>query len=288
MAIKVVTDSTSDLPRELAEELDIAIVPLYVLFGTETYRDNIDINADEFYDRLTTEGAFPKTSQPSPGEFVQVYDEIGKDADGILSIHVSARESGTYNAAMQATGETSAECPIEVVDSTQFSMALGMVVITAARAAKEGATLDEDREITTGAIKRARCIAMFDTLEYLEKGGRIGKARAMLGSVLKIKPMITIRDGQVHELAKARTTSKAVTKLKQVARGFAPVESLCVLYSTTPELAQEVADDLRDMLPDGAKPFMSRFGPVVGAYAGPGAVGIGILLAEESGEGAGG
>jgi fatty acid-binding protein DegV len=106
--------------------------------------------------------------------------------------------------------------------------------------------------------------------------------------VLKIKPMITIRDGQVHELAKARTTSKAVAKLKQVARDFAPVESLCVMYSTTPELALEVADDLRDMLPDGTEQFMSRFGPVVGAYAGPGAVGISMLLARDSEQGAGG
>ena len=132
-----------------------------------------------------------------------------------------------------------------------------------------------------GAIGRARCIAMFDTLEYLEKGGRIGKARAMMGSVLKIKPMIIIREGQVHELAKARTTAKAVARLKQVARGFAPAEAVCVMYSTTPDVAQQVADDLRDMLPEGTETLIARFGPVIGTYAGPGAVGVGVLEAGE-------
>ncbi len=281
MAVKVITDSTSDLPQELAEEHDITVVPLNVMFGTETYKDNVDMGADEFYQRLTTESVFPKTSQPSPGDFVQVYDEVGKSADGILSVHISVRESGTYNSAIQATGETSATCPIEVVDSTQFSMALGMVAITAAQAAKNGATLEEAKDAALGAVERARCIAMFDTLEYLEKGGRVGKARAMLGSVLKIKPMIVIRDGQVHELAKARTTSKAVAKLKQVARAYAPAETICVLHSTTPDVARQVADDLRDMLPDGTEPLVARFGPVIGTYAGPGAVGVGVLEAAE-------
>ena len=284
MAIRVVTDSTSDLPRDIADELDITIVPLNVLFGTEAYRDNIDITADQFYDRLTNESVLPKTSQPSPGDFVEVYDALGKDADGILSVHISAKESGTYNAAMQATGESTATCPIEVIDSRQFSMGLGMIAIAAARAAKNGATLEQAGEAARSAVSRSRVIALFDTLEYLQKGGRIGKAQAMLGSVLKIKPMIIIRDGQVHELAKARTMPKAVARLKQVARGFAPVESVCVLHSTTPEVAREIADDLRDLLPDGTEPFVSRFGPVIGTHAGPGAVGIAVLQAQDTPE----
>ena len=281
MAIKVVTDSTSDLPPELAEELDIAIVPLNVMFGTETYKDNVDLTADEFYERLQTGDVLPKTSQPSPGDFVQVYDEVGKDADGILSVHISAKVSGTYNSAVQAVGETAATCPIEVVDSNLFSMALGVVAVTAARAARDGATLEEAREAAMGAIGRARCIAMFDTLEYLAKGGRIGKARAMVGTLLKFKPMIQARDGEIHELAKPRTNAKAVAKLKQIARGFAPAEAVCVMYSTTPDMAQQVADDLSDMLPDGTEPIITRFGPVIGTYAGPGAVGVGVLEAGE-------
>ena len=281
MAIKVVTDSTSDLPPDLAKELDIAIVPLNVIFGTEAYKDNVDITADEFYTRLQTGDVLPKTSQPSPGDFVQVYDEVGKDADGILSVHISARESGTYNSAVQATGETAATCPIEVVDSTQFSIALGMVAVTAARAARDGATLEEAKEAAMGAIGRARCIAMFDTLEYLEKGGRIGKARAMMGSVLKIKPMITIREGQVHELAKARTTVEGGGQTEAGRPRLRPAEAVCVMYSTTPDVAQQVADDLRDMLPEGTEPIITRFGPVIGTYAGPGAVGVGILEAAE-------
>ena len=281
MAIKVVTDSTSDLPPELADELGITIVPLNVMFGTETYKDNVDMTADEFYDRLLNGNVLPKTSQPSPGDFVQVYDEVGKNADGILSVHISAKVSGTWNSAVQAVGETAAACPIEVVDSNLFSMALGVVAVEAAKAAKDGATLEEAKAAAMGAIGRARCIAMFDTLEYLEKGGRIGKARAMMGTLLKFKPMIQARDGEIHELAKPRTTAKAVARLKQVARGFGPAESVCVMYSTTPDVARQVADDLGDMLPEGTEPMITRFGPVIGTYAGPGAVGVGVLEAGE-------
>ena len=279
MAIKVVTDSTSDLPPELAKELDITVVPLNVMFGTETYKDNVDITADEFYERLQTGGVLPKTSQPSPGDFAQVYDEVGKDADGILSAHISAKLSGTYNSAVQAVGETEAACPIEVVDTAQVSMALGLVAVTAARAARDGATLEQARDAAVEAAGRARCFAAFDTLEYLEKGGRIGKASAMVGSMLKLKPMIVIRDGEVQPLAKPRTTAKAVARLQQVVRDLGSAEALCVMYSTTPDVARKVADDLADVLPEGAEPMITRFGPVIGTYAGPGAVGVGVVEA---------
>lgn len=282
MTVKVITDSTSDLPQELADELDITIVPLNVIFGSEVYRDNVDITADEFYDRLVNDETFPKTSQPSPGDFVQTYDRFGENSDGILSIHISASESGTYNSASQATRETNAKCPIEIVDSKQFSMGLGMVVIAAARAAKEGASLSETKDVANAAIERAKCIAVFDTLEYLERGGRMGKATSMLGSLLKIKPMMIVRNGQAHPLAKPRTISKAVSKLKQVAKEFGTVESVCVMYSTTEELAQSVQDDLRKLLPQTTEHFMARFGPVIGTYAGPGAVGMALLLSEDS------
>ena len=280
MVVKVVTDSTSDLPADYAKSLEVTIVPLNVNFGTESFKDNVTITADDFYQRLTAGTVLPTTSQPSPGDFVEVYDRLGEDADGIVSIHLSSKESGTHNSAVQARGMTEATCPIEVVDSEQFSMGLGMIVIKAAEAAGRGASVEDVAAIARNAIGLSQCVASFDTLEYLERGGRIGKAKALVGSLLKLKPAIIIRDGQVHELGKTRTLVKSIAQLKETARSFAPVEALCVLHSTTPDVAAEIAADLSDLLPEGTESFLARFGPVIGTYTGPGALGIGLIQKE--------
>lgn len=284
MVVKVVTDSTSDLPADYAESLGVTIVPLNVAFGTESFKDSVTITADEFYERLTEGSVLPTTSQPSPGDFVEVYDRLGQDADGIVSIHLSSKESGTHNSAVQAKAITKATCPIDVVDSEQFSMGLGMIVIKAAEAANRGASVEEVAATARDAIGLSQCIASFDTLEYLERGGRIGKAKALVGSLLRLKPAIIIRDGQVHELGKTRTLVKSIAQLKETARSFAPVEALCVLHSTTPDTAKQIADDLSDLLPPGTEPFVARFGPVIGTYTGPGALGIGLIRKEGAGD----
>ena len=279
MAVRVVTDSTSDFPKETAQSLGVTVVAQNVHFGTETFKDNVTITPEDFYSMLGESSELPKTSQASPGDFKEVYDELGADADGIVSVHVSSRISGTYNSAVQATEVTSASCPIEVVDSAQASMGLGLVVAAAAEAANRGAGHDEVAAVARDAVGRAQCFCLFETLEYLEKGGRIGKAQAMIGSVLKIKPMIIVRDGEVTPLSKARTFQKALVKMKQTARDFGPIESLAIMHSTTPEAAEAVADDLRDLLPEGAEPYVTRFGPALGVYTGPGAIGIALLQA---------
>ena len=279
MPVKVVTDSTSDIPADLAASLGITVVPLNVNFGTETFKDSVTLSADEFYARLTGGSTLPTTSQPSPGDFAEIYDRLGEDADGIVSVHLSSRESGTDNSAMQAKAETKAECPIEIIDSEQFSMGLGMIAMSAARAARAGAGLEEVVAAATEAKTRSECVCMFETLDYRVKGGRVGKAQGLVGSLLNIKPMIIIREGRVHQLAKVRTFAKSVARLKETARGFAPLESLAVLHSTTPDAAQALADDLSDLLPSGTEPYIARFGPVIGTYTGPGALGVGILRA---------
>ena len=280
MTVRIVTDSTSDFPKDTARSLGVTVVAQNVHFGTETFKDNVTITPDDFYSMLARSTELPKTSQASPGDFKDVYDELGADADGIVSVHVSAKISGTYNSAVQAADLTSAACPIEVVDSTQASMGLGLVVAPAAEAANRGAGHDEVAAVARDAVGRAQCFCLFETLEYLEKGGRIGKAQAMIGSVLKIKPMIIVRDGEVTPLGKARTFQKALVKMKQTARDFAPLEALAVMHSTTPEAAEAVADDLKDLLPDGAEPHVTRFGSALGVYTGPGAIGIALLRAE--------
>ena len=282
MAVKIVTDSTSDLPLDLAERLGITVVPLNVHFGTEVFKDGIDITADQFYERLITGDQLPTTSQPSPGDFIEAYKGVGKDADGIVSVHISGKLSGTYNSAVQAKDQADVHCPIEVVDTLQASMGIGMIAMAAARAASQGADLEEVADVARRAIAQSQCFALLDTLEYVQKGGRIGKAQALLGSILKIKPMITIRDGEVHELAKARTTSKAIARLEEFARGFAPLDSICVLHSTTPKVAEEIAENLRELLTADKVPFVARFGPVLGTHTGPGAVGVGLLRIESA------
>ena len=281
MVVKIVTDSTSDLPRELAESLDITIVPLSIHFGTQVFKDGVDLDADEFYRRLIDGGELPTTSQPSVGDFIKVYEELGRDADGILSIHISAKLSGTYNSATQAREQAGVPCPIEVIDTSQASMGLGVVAVAASRSAQLGAALDEVADVARSASDRSRYFALLDTLKYLEKGGRIGKARALLGTVLRIRPMIVISEGEVHELGKERTRARAIARLEALAREFGPLEELSVMYSTTPEDAHRIASNLRDLLPGDKTPIVTRAGPVVGTYAGPGCLAVGLLRSAE-------
>ena len=281
MTVRVVTDSTSDIDGEMARELAIAVVPQNVHFGTSSYEDNVTITPDKFYGMLSNASELPTTSQASPGRFKDTYDRLGQDADGIVSIHISSKISGTCNSARQAAASTSARCPVEVIDSGQASMGLGLVVIAAARLAMQGAGHTEVVAAARSAARRAQCLCLFETLEYLRRGGRIGKAQALMGSLLKIKPMTIVRNGEIHPLGKARTLPKALAQMMRTVREFGPVESLAVMHSTTPEIASEVAEDLMDMLPQGPLPLIARFGPALGVYAGPGALGIALIQAED-------
>ena len=280
MTVKIVTDSTSDIPADLSDSLGITVVPLYVHFGTEVFQDGVTLFADQFYDRLVKSKELPKTSQPSVGDFVTVYEDQSDGADGILSIHVSAKLSGTYNSAIQAQEQVNLSCPLEVIDTYQASMALGMIVLNTARAAQDGASLDDLVQLTRDAMKRSQCVCLFDTMEYLIKGGRVGKARGLIGTLLKIRPMIIIQDGEVHELGKERTRTKGIARLRRFAMEFGRLQDIAVMYSTTPDDAYDVARVLSDLLPDGREPLIARFGPVIGTYTGPGALGFGLLGAD--------
>jgi DegV family protein with EDD domain len=280
MSIKVITDSTSDLPIELAEQLGITVVPTNVVFGIEQFKDGTELTADQFYERLINGPVHPTTSAPSIGEFIEAFESVGKDADGIVSINVSSKLSATYNVAVQAAEQAKLNCPIEVIDSFQASLGLGMTVIAAAKSANAGADFETVAEVGREAKERSQCVALFDTLEYLQRGGRIGKARAFLGSILRIKPMIIIKDGEVQPLGRARTYAKGVAHIEKVAREFGPAEELSVMYSTSKEIALEIGETMRSILPEGTEPFVSRFGPSVGSHVGPGAVGISMLRAK--------
>jgi DegV family protein with EDD domain len=277
VTVRVVTDSTSDLPKQAAVDAGLVVEPLNVHFGGEVFRDGVDITAEAFYKRLVTANPLPTTSQPSVGAFLETYERLAREgATGIVSVHISAKLSGTYNSAIQAKAEFKGRIPIEVVDTEQASLGLAFTAMAAAKAAKGGASARQVAEVVKAAAKRAHFFGTVDTLDYLVKGGRIGKAQAFLGGVLKIKPVISIHEGVAHPVERCRTLAKALDRMVEIAREAAPLESIGVLHSTTPDVAQTLAERVKELSPDG-KVLIAQFGPVVGTYLGPGALGIGLL-----------
>ncbi len=281
MTVRIVTDSVTDLPQSFIDNLGVSVVPLTVRFGHEELRDGIDLTRDEFYERLVAAKELPTTSAPSIGQFVEAFEKAGDGADGIVCIVVSSKVSATHNSAVQAAAQVQVDCPIEVGGTLQAAMGIGMVVLAAGRAAAQGASVEEVVKVARSAVERCQCFATLDTLEYLHRGGRIGMAQAFLGSVLKVKPMIILTGGEVHPLDRPRTRARAVARLMQVARDFSPVDELAVIHSTTPDEAATIARELGSLLPDGREPIMARFGPVLGVYVGPAALGVGLLQSED-------
>ena len=198
MAIRIVTDSVSDLPPALAQANDITVIPCYVIIGSETYKDGVEITADRFYSRLPTLSRLPSTSQPTIADFQGVYQQLLDQGHQILSIHVSAKLSGTLNSASQARAALGDSSDIEIVDSQLASAPMALAVLDAAQRARETSDVHEVARQVRGSLLRNHGFVMVDTLEYLQKGGRIGKAQAFVGGMLKVKPILTIRDGEVH------------------------------------------------------------------------------------------
>ena len=275
MPVKIVTDSSADLPEGLVKELGITVIPLYVRFGEEVYRDRVDMSEDEFYQRLTEGSVHPNTTQPSPQDFVDVYQELAPGADGIVSIHLSAKLSGTCSSALQAKEMVGKKCPVEIVDSEVLSMALGLIVLAAAEAAKAGKSIDEVVAEVRQAVSEIHLLALLDTLEYLQKGGRIGKAKALLGSILNVKPILTLREGEVVPAGQVRTRTKGIDRLFEFVEGMANIKQLAVVHSTTPDEAQALAERL-GVIFDKEKIIMSRLGPVLGTHIGPRALIVGV------------
>ena len=237
MTVKIVTDSTADLPPQVIEELGITVVPLYVRFGTNVYHDGVDINHDEFYKKLRTNASHPSTSQPTPEDFVTVYKKLSEETDDIISIHLTGKLSGTYNSALQGKQLAATGCRIEVVDSLSVSMGLGLIAITAARLAAAGESVQNVLAEIKQAIPQVRLLALFDSLRYLYRGGRIGKAKALLGSVLNVKPLITMRDGELLPVSQARTQTKGIERLFDFAENAFNIREMAIVHSTTPEKA---------------------------------------------------
>jgi DegV family protein with EDD domain len=269
ITIKIVTDSTADLPPGLAEELGITVVPVYLRFGDEVFHDGVDISADEFYRRLLHDPIHPSTTQPSPQDFIDAYKELVQEADGIISIHVSGKLSGTCNSALRGKEAVAKDCPVEVIDSQIVTMGLGQLAIAANTLARSGKSLQQVAAEVKQMIPRIHLLALLDTLKYLALGGRIGKMQALLGSVLNVKPMLTLKDGVLAPVGRVRSRAKGIDVLFDFVKNAADIQDLAVVYNTTPDEAQALVGRLGSVFPE-ERIRLAQLGPALGVHTGPG------------------
>ena len=273
MIVKIVTDSTADLSPAVIKELGITVVPEYVLFGEKTYRDGIDISYDELYEKLTNNPKLPSTSQPTPADFTKVYQELSKETDEIISIHLSGKLSGTFSSAVQGKKLIDTKCNITVIDSESVTMGLGMLVMSAARMALNNEKPEKIADEIKKEMNDIHLFATFDTLKYLALGGRIGKARALFGSILNVKPIITLRDGEFLPVGNFRTRAKALDKLCELAKNTVNINEIAVVYSTTPDEAQSIKARISPLV-ESNHFYISRLGPALGVHGGPGTLAV--------------
>lgn len=274
--MRIVTDSAVDLPEEMFAQFNIERLPLLISFGKEMLRSGIDIGAEEFYRRLAASGDnIPTTSQPSPGEFADLYRKVGATDRDILSIHISSGLSGTMNSAVQGAKQ----CPelnITHVDTKTLSAAEGFQVVAAAQGLRRGWPLPKILERIKQVADQTEIFFTLDTLHYLQKGGRIGRVQAMAGALLNLKPVITVDKGPgtYVTVAKGRSMAKSVALVAdQVAEKMKQIPAwVHVLHANSPDMAQQLADLIRAKLPNAHITF-GQIVPVLGVHTGPGCVG---------------
>jgi DegV family protein with EDD domain len=272
MGIRVVTDSACDLPVHLVDALGIEVVPLEIRFGDEEFVDQIELSTAEFWDRVEHFDGLPATAAPSPGAFeARFRDLIDRGATGIVCINLSSHLSGTMQSAQVAAAAVAQECPVQVIDSQSASMGQGNLCLTAARRAADGDSLESIVAEVVDRRDRTKLYATLDTLEHIRKSGRIGNARALLGSMLSIKPVIEIKEGVVEEVGRVRTRSKALRELANKARE-SKLEHLAVLHGNAPDLDELLT--LLDPIFPRDEIITGVVGPVIGTHAGPRVIGV--------------
>lgn len=279
MTVRILVDSTADIPSDRAKRLNITVVPLLVLFGDHEYMDGVDLTTEAFYQKLANSSVSPTTSAPAPGVFEQAFRTTLEGADSVLAIMLGKELSATLNNARQAAAVVAAETGkrIEVIDSGTVSGGFGMPAEIVAQEALNGAELDHLKAHAESMLSRIHLYAALDTLEYLQRGGRIGRARQLIGSLLNVKPILEVRDSHVLGLENVRTRSKAQERVGQLAAGHAPIEAMAIVESA-PEVGEQYAAIARAFYQGPIYHYV--LGPVVGTHAGPGAGGIVVLTAQ--------
>ena len=275
--VRIVTDSTADLTPEQQRTAGITVVPLNVHFGDEVFRDHVDLSTDEFFRRLKAAPQLPRTSQPSVGAFEEAYRSLRQGGDDIVSVHLSSKVSGTYNSALMAA-QSVGEGKIDVVDSLSTSMALGFMALEGAKLARAGRDRQSVTERLQSLVPKARVICVVDTLTYLERGGRIGKARALLGSLLNVKPILQLKDGEVVPLGRARGRPQALSRLVELLERDGKVSQLAIMRGAAQADAEQLRERVASRYP-GVDIQLTEIGAVLGTHPGPGVIGFTYLVA---------
>ena len=275
--IEILTDSTSDLDKGTREKYDIHMIPLNVYFGEKSYKDGVEIMPEEFYKELQTSPIHPKTSQPTPGEFKTKYRELLKGGKEVISIHISSKMSGTIQSANIAKNELNTD-KIHIVDSEYVALLLGMITIECSKAAEKGMKAKEIIELISRIKSDMHLYFIVDTLEYLQKGGRIGKASAIIGGLLNIKPILQVEDGEVSPFEKKRGTKKALARMIELFSNYLEKHKkedirVALAHSSARDLLGQLTDRLNNIY-DCSKAMIFQIGPVVGTHVGPGALAI--------------
>ncbi|GAC1405035.1 MAG: DegV family protein [Ktedonobacteraceae bacterium] len=282
MAVRILTDSTADIPPALAESLGITVVPLTVFFGEEAYLDGIDMDTATFFRRLQTSKTLPRTSQPSPGAFQEEFIRLIKEgANGIIAILLSSKLSGTYQSACTARDtlpEEYKQVPIEILDSESISVGISYTTMRAAEEAKQDASLETIKAHALDRLARTRILFALDTLEYLSKGGRIGGASALVGNILSIKPILSFKEGLVVPIERPRTRTKAYARIAQLVAEVGSLESATIVESDA-EVGQQLGEALKSVYKGDVPRY--NFGPVIGTYSGPHVAGVAFVTAKK-------
>ena len=276
--IKIVVDSTADIPAALREQYDITVVPVLAQFGNQTFRDDVDITRDEFYARLIASPEPPKTAAPSVGMFEEAFRRVAADGSDVLSISVAGALSGTYNAARQGA-QLVEGARIMCVDSLTATMSFGLLALQAAKAIRAGASLEDAVALIEQQRTRAVLYVALDTLRYLEKGGRIGRMRALLGTLLSVKPIMEVRNAEIVPIEQVRTSRRVPPRLVELGQSRGDFADLAVLYTTTRDTAEQMADLCAAVgLMPRAQIYVVQATGVLGVHTGPGALGLAGIL----------
>jgi DegV family protein with EDD domain len=271
--IRVVTDTACDLPADIVETLRLRLVPLRIRFGDEELVDRFELTTDQFWARCAAFDGIPSTAAPSPGQF-QVAFEAARDegADGVVCVNLSSRLSATIEAARQAARALEGDFPVRVIDSLSVSLGQGLIAVEAAEKAQSGGTIESVANAASAAVTQLKLYGAIDTLENLKKGGRIGNAQALLGSLLSIKPVIEVRGGVVEQESKQRTRGRSLRYLADKALAAGPVSRLAILSANAADLGEFLA--MLGEVKTAEPVLVGQVGPVIGSHAGPGAIGV--------------
>jgi DegV family protein with EDD domain len=266
--VRIVTDSTSDLPPEIAQELGIIVVPAYVHFGSQSYRDGVDITSEQIFERMLSGSVHPTTSSPAPGDFADVYNRLSGETDEIVCLTVTSKQSAIYEAAMTGKQSFKGKSRVEVIDSQSVTMGLGLMAMLAAREARDGKTIDDVLDVVRSAIPRTHGMATLDTIKHVLKGGRLGRGGGLLGSLVKVKPLLEIKDGWIRLCGVTRTRSVGMERVCQYVTRHLPIEEVAVVHSNALREAEGMAERIRSISPQN-RPVIAKLGSALGVHAGP-------------------